>query len=47
MKRRKSKIENSDSKIKLRLDYRTTIIVKSREALDNWLGRYPNAKVIS
>ncbi|MBI3509774.1 MAG: hypothetical protein HY064_03855 [Bacteroidetes bacterium] len=33
--------------IKLQVDYRTTISVRSKEALDMWMKKYPNAKVIN
>jgi hypothetical protein len=34
-------------KITVQLDSRTTIIVRSREAVQSWLVRYPNAKVVN
>lgn len=33
--------------IKLQVDYRTTIIVRSQKALEMWMGKYPNAKVVA
>ncbi|HTL81030.1 MAG TPA: hypothetical protein VL651_04970 [Bacteroidia bacterium] len=33
--------------IKLQVDYRTTISVRSKQALDMWMKKYPNAKVIN
>jgi hypothetical protein len=32
--------------IKVQLDYRTIIYVKSMNALQSWLSRYPKAKVL-
>jgi hypothetical protein len=32
--------------IKLRLNYRTVVTVKSEAALKAWLERYPDAKII-
>jgi|GEM_PF-4986001 len=34
------------AKVKLKLDSRTTIIVRTMNALENWLARYPNATVV-
>lgn len=47
--RRKKKIKIPDSvpTIKVQLDYRTTITVRTKEALKDWLKKYPNARVIS
>lgn len=36
----------SKKPIKLRLNYRTVVTVKSEAALKAWLERYPDAKVI-
>jgi hypothetical protein len=33
--------------IKLQVDYRTTIIVRSQKALEMWMGKYPNAKIVA
>ncbi len=33
--------------IKLQVDYRTVIMVKSQKALEMWMGKYPNAKVVA
>ena len=33
--------------IKLQIDYRTVIMVKSKKALEMWMGKYPNAKVVA
>ncbi|HLG03196.1 MAG TPA: hypothetical protein VI731_06350 [Bacteroidia bacterium] len=40
--------KNSDAKvIKLKVDYRTTIVVRSQKALEMWMGKYPNAKIVA
>jgi hypothetical protein len=41
----KSAIDTS-SRIKLRIDSRTIIVVKNQEALDMWRGKYPGAQII-
>jgi frataxin-like iron-binding protein CyaY len=33
--------------MKLQVDYRTTIIVRSQKALEMWMGKYPNAKIVA
>ena len=33
--------------IKVQLDHRTIIYVKSKASLQNWLSRYPNAKIVA
>lgn len=33
--------------IKLQLDYRTTIVVRTQKALDMWMTKYPNAKIVA
>lgn len=33
--------------IKLQVDYRTVIMVKSQKALEMWMVKYPNAKVVA
>jgi hypothetical protein len=46
---RKSKLkiqEDTLPRIKVQLDYRTVITVKSRHAVDMWLSKYPDAKVL-
>jgi len=35
------------AKINVQLDARTRITIKDISALELWIGRYPNAKVIS
>jgi hypothetical protein len=32
---------------KLQVDYRTIISVKSQSALDMWMKKYPNAKIVA
>lgn len=38
---------NSADIIKLQVDYRTVIMVKSQKALEMWMEKYPNAKVVA
>jgi hypothetical protein len=33
--------------IKLQVDYRTVISVKSQSALQMWMKKYPNAKIVA
>ncbi|HEU4716610.1 MAG TPA: hypothetical protein VFU15_02205 [Bacteroidia bacterium] len=33
--------------IKLQVDYRTTIVVRSQRALEMWMEKYPNAKIVA
>ena len=47
-KKQKAKEENRTmAKIKVQLDSKTIIFLRSMQALKNWLVRYPEAKVIS
>ena len=46
MRKKKHKRKEFLSNIKVQLDYRTTITLKSMDSLETWLERYPNAKVI-
>ncbi|MCC7302683.1 MAG: hypothetical protein IT233_08575 [Bacteroidia bacterium] len=47
MKKSKKAVKDpSGEVIKVQLDHRTIIYVKSKSALQSWLTRYPNAKVI-
>ncbi|MCX6312510.1 MAG: hypothetical protein NT084_12850 [Bacteroidetes bacterium] len=32
---------------KLQVDYRTVISVKTQSALDMWMKKYPNAKIVA
>jgi hypothetical protein len=45
-KQKKSAIAKIGQAIKLKVDARTTIIVRSKEALKMWLGKYPKAVVV-
>lgn len=48
MKTKKSKSNKDTSTfIKLQIDYKTVITVSSKKSADNWMQRYPNAKVIN
>jgi hypothetical protein len=48
MKTKKSKSGRDTSNfIKLQIDYKTIITVSSKKSADNWIQRYPNAKVIN
>ena len=40
------RMEKTGPKYKLIIDPRTTIYVKTDEALKKWIAKYPNAKVI-
>lgn len=33
--------------IKLQVDYRTTILVRTQKALEMWMSKYPNAKIVA
>ena len=45
MKTKKLIIDNRP-KIKIRLDHKTTVTVRSMYALKSWQERYPEAKII-
>jgi hypothetical protein len=48
MKAKKNKTtKDSSTLIKLQIDYKTIITVSSKKSAENWLQRYPNAKVIN
>lgn len=32
---------------KLQIDYRTTIVVRTQKALEMWMTKYPNAKIVA
>jgi hypothetical protein len=34
------------TRIKIRLNYRTTIIVRTQQALQMWLEKYPGAQIV-
>jgi hypothetical protein len=41
----KARVE-SGTRIKLRVDSRTLIVVRSQGALDMWMGKYPSAQIV-
>lgn len=48
----KSKEKNSNKapksdRFKLQLDYKTIIVVRGKEAVDRWLSKFPNAKLLA
>jgi hypothetical protein len=47
MKTKKAIVNDSRPKIKIQLDYKTTITVRTKDALESWLHKFPEAKVIS
>jgi hypothetical protein len=46
-KETKGIVKQLGEQIKLQLDYRTMIIVRSKAAVALWMTKYPNAKVIA
>jgi hypothetical protein len=40
---KKVEIKGSTYLVKLRIDHRTVITVRSKESLKNWKAKYPNA----
>ena len=46
MGRKKKKVKVLQEKIRIRLDYKTIITLRDLDALDAWLQKYPQAKVI-
>ncbi len=46
-KEKKKKFNDTGLRIKVQLDPRTIIILKSKESLKFWLSKYPNAKVMA
>jgi len=40
-------VDDNRPKIKVRLDYRTIIIIRSMEAFKMWLTKFPDAKIIT
>jgi hypothetical protein len=47
MKKEKKNTEKiSGERIKVQLDYRTIIFLKSKASLKSWLARYPKARII-
>jgi hypothetical protein len=50
MSKSKEKTTNKPSKsdrFKLQLDYKTIIVVRSKEAVERWLSKFPNAKLLA
>ena len=37
----------NEQRFKLQIDYKTIIIVKSKEAVKMWLSKFPDAKLIA
>jgi hypothetical protein len=46
-KENKGIVKHLGEQIKMQLDYRTMIIVRSKEAVALWMTKYPNAKIIA
>jgi hypothetical protein len=46
-KETKGIVSQLGEQIKLQLDYRTMIYVRSKESLKMWMSKYPNARVIA
>ncbi len=46
-KETKGIVKQLGEQIKLQLDYRTMIIVRSKAAVAMWMNKYPDAKVIA
>jgi hypothetical protein len=46
-KEQKGLVKQLGDQIKLQLDYRTTIVLRSKAALAMWMSKYPDAKVIA
>lgn len=42
----KTKQENNEFFVKLQIDKRTVIVVKSKSSLKNWMEKYPNAVIL-
>ena len=47
VKPKKSAIEYIGERIKVQLDAKTILFVRSKQALKMWLSKYPGAKVIA
>ena len=45
-KEKKSAAKNSSETIKVQLDSRTVIFLKSKNALKFWMSRYPKARIV-
>ncbi|HEV7232199.1 MAG TPA: hypothetical protein VGO45_12760 [Bacteroidia bacterium] len=46
-KENKGIVKQLGEQIKLQLDYRTMIVLRSKDALAMWMSKYPDAKVIA
>ncbi|HXC06879.1 MAG TPA: hypothetical protein VNZ86_19105 [Bacteroidia bacterium] len=46
-KESKGIVSQLGDQIKLQLDYRTMIYVRSKESLKMWMSKYPNARIIA
>ena len=40
-------VKQLGEQIKLQLDYRTMIVLRSKDALAMWMSKYPDAKIIA
>lgn len=47
MKKNNKAEGKKEERFKLQLDYKTIIIVKSKEAVKMWLSKFPNAKLVT
>ena len=47
MKKSVKKIIEKTKNFKVKIDHRTVITVRTKEALRYWLSEYPNAKILS
>jgi hypothetical protein len=47
MKKNNKAEEGKQERFKLQIDYKTIIIVKSKEAVKMWLSKFPNAKLVA
>ncbi len=47
MKKSVNRIIKKTKDFKVKVDHRTVITVRTKEALKYWLTEYPNAKIIS
>jgi len=41
-----SKVPDPSKSIKVQIDAKTVVTVKSKSAYEQWLSRFPNAKII-
>ena len=47
MKKSVKKIIEKTKNFKVKIDHRTVITVRTKEALNYWLTEYPNAQILS